>query len=105
MQKRIIWPFSFNIFLYAGFAFSWPFLVLFYQSIGFSGAQIGVLTGITPLVTILSTPLWTSLADASGRHRLVMSFTLLAAAVAVFAIPFFNMFAPMLVIAILSNIF
>ena len=102
---RKIWPFSFNILLYAGFAFSWPFLVLFYQSLGFNGAQIGVLTGITPLVTILSTPLWTSLADATGRHRLVMSFTLLAAAITVFAIPFFNMFAPILVIAVLSNIF
>ena len=80
-------------------------MVLFYQGLGFNGAQIGVLTGITPLVTILSTPLWTSLADSTGRHRLVMSFTLLAAAVAVFAIPFLNMFAPILVIAILSNVF
>jgi PPP family 3-phenylpropionic acid transporter len=105
MQMRKIWPFSFNVFLFAGFAFAWPFLVLYYQSLGFSGAQIGLLVGITPLITLVSTPLWTSLADATGRHRLVMSLTLLAAAITLFALPFFNIFAPILLIAILSNIF
>ena len=69
MELRKTWPFTFNVFLYAGFAFAWPFMVLYYQSLGFSGAQIGVLTGITPLITLLSTPFWTSLADSSGRYR------------------------------------
>ena len=102
---RKTWPFTFNVFLYAGFAFAWPFMVLYYQSLGFSGAQIGVLTGITPLITLLSTPFWTSLADASGRYRPVMSLTLIVAALCMFAIPLLNIFAPLLLVAVVSYIF
>jgi PPP family 3-phenylpropionic acid transporter len=96
---------TFNVFLYAGFAFAWPFMVLYYQSLGLSGAQIGVLTGITPLITLLSTPFWTSLADASGRYRPVMSLTLIVAALCMFAIPLLNLFAPLLLVAVVSYIF
>ena len=105
MELRKTWPFTFNVFLYAGFAFAWPFMVLYYQSLGFSGAQIGVLTGITPLITLLSTPFWTSLADASGRYRPVMSLTLLVAALCMFTIPLLNIFAPLLLVAVVSYIF
>ena len=105
MYMTKTWPFTFNVFLYAGFAFAWPFMVLYYQSLGLSGAQIGVLTGITPLITLLSTPFWTSLADASGRYRPVMSLTLIVAALCMFAIPLLNLFAPLLLVAVVSYIF
>ncbi len=105
IELRKTWPFTFNVFLFASFSFVIPFLVLYYQSLGFSGAQIGVLVGITPLLTLLSTPLWTSLADATGRHRLVMSLTMLAGALSTFTLPLLNAFAPILLIAVLSNIF
>ena len=43
-----LWPFTFYILMFAGVAFLAPFLVLYYQSLGFRGAEIGLLTGITP---------------------------------------------------------
>lgn len=102
---RKIWPFTFNILLFAGFAFVLPFLVLYYQSLGFSGAQIGLLTGITPLVTIVCAPLWTAIADKTQHHRLIMSLALLVGALVVAAFPLFTAFAPILLIALVLNIF
>jgi MFS transporter, PPP family, 3-phenylpropionic acid transporter len=96
-----IWPFTFNIFLFAGYAFVLPFLVLYYQKAGFTGAQIGLLTGITPLITMIGTSAWTALADTSRKHRPIMNLALLVGAFILFAFPFFKAFAPILLIAIL----
>ena len=46
-----------------------PFLSLYYQSLGMTGRQIGVLTGVVPLVMMVSAPLWGGLADVTHRHR------------------------------------
>lgn len=102
---RRTWPFAFNLVMFAGFAFVAPFIVLYYQRLGFTGAQIGLLTGITPLVTLLAAPLWTTLADATHRHRLIMSLVLLSAAVLIAALPFLRTFVLVLLMAILFNAF
>ena len=96
-----LWPFVFYISLFAAIAFLAPFLVLYYQNLGFSGAQIGLLTGITPLITLFGAPLWTNLADITRRHRLLMSLAILGGAVTIAAFPFFTSFAPVLVMALL----
>jgi hypothetical protein len=74
MRKAI--PFTFYIFYFAAASFSMPFFILYYQGLGFNGAQIGVLAGIVPLVIMVGAPLWTRLADAKRCHRLVMSLTI-----------------------------
>jgi PPP family 3-phenylpropionic acid transporter len=98
-----LWPFAFYVLMFAGVAFLAPFLVLYYQSLGFSGAEIGLLTGITPLITLVCAPLWTNLADATRRHRLLMSLAILGGTLAVVMFPLFETFAPILVMAILYN--
>lgn len=100
-----IWPFTFFLTLFAGYAFVLPFLVLYYQRSGFTGTQIGLLSGITPLITMIGASLWTALADSTRRHRLIMSITILIGALSVFLFPFFNTFVPILLIAILFNAF
>jgi PPP family 3-phenylpropionic acid transporter len=102
---RKIWPFSINFLLYAGFATVAPFLVLYYQALGFTGIQIGVLTGITPLLTLISVPLWTRLADAKQRHRLIMSTAILTGAFTLFMFPLLDAFIPIMLLAFLFNIF
>jgi PPP family 3-phenylpropionic acid transporter len=82
-----------------------PYLVLYYQGLGFTGAQIGLLTSITPLITLFSAPLWTGLADATRRHRLVMSLALLVGVAMMLLFPLLRSFAPVLLIAILYNAF
>lgn len=102
-QMNLYFPFVFNLFLFGGFAFAVPFLVLYYQSLGFNGAQIGLLTGFSPLVTLISAPLWTSLADATRCQRLILSVALLVGAVTVFSFSLFNAFLPILLLAVLFS--
>jgi PPP family 3-phenylpropionic acid transporter len=98
---RKIWPFTINVLLFGGMAAEIPFLVLYYQSIGFTGAQIGVLTGITPLIGLVSIPVWTSLADATGRHRLILSLGILLGAVGISLLPLVKTFLPVLLLTVL----
>lgn len=103
-MKRL-WPFAFNFLLFAAIASVTPFIVLYYQGLGFTGVQIGLLTGLTPLITFFSAPLWTGLADATRRHRLLMSLAILFGVITLFVFPLLNAFVPILLIAILLNIF
>jgi hypothetical protein len=47
----------FFMFSLAAYAFNLPYIVLYYQGLGFSGAQIGMLTGMSPLITMVGAPL------------------------------------------------
>jgi PPP family 3-phenylpropionic acid transporter len=102
---RKLWPFTFNFLLFAAFAFVAPFIVLYYQGLGFTGAQIGLLTGVVPLITMFSVPLWTGIADATHRHRLLMSLGILVGVITMIVFPLLNAFVPVLVIAVLLNSF
>jgi PPP family 3-phenylpropionic acid transporter len=75
---RKIYPFSFYLLYFGANACILPYMVLYYQSLGFSGAQIGFLFAISPLITLVGAPFWTGIADTTHRHRLIMSITLLA---------------------------
>lgn len=74
--------FTFYFLNYAALAFLMPFMILYYQSLGFNGAQIGLLAGVSPLISLVSGPFWTGLADTTRRHRLIMSLTIAAAVTA-----------------------
>jgi PPP family 3-phenylpropionic acid transporter len=100
-----IWPFSFYFLYFAAFAALMPFFVLFYQRLGFSGAQIGLLTGIPPLITLVAAPFWTGVADAKRWHKLVMGVGITIAVLAVFLLPSFTSFAIIFTLIIVFNIF
>lgn len=102
---KTIWPFSFYFLLFAAFAFVAPFMVLYYQSIGFTGTQIGLITGLTPLMTLLSSPFWTGLADVSRRHRLILGLILTGALLAIVSVPFLHAYLPVLLAVVLFNLF
>jgi len=87
------WKSSAYYFLYYAAAASLsPFLVLYYQSLGLGGHQIGVLASIPSIVMIFSIPLWTGYADAHHRHRTLFTLATLGAIASVFAIKALNGF-------------
>jgi MFS family permease len=102
---RLARPFAVYVLLYASGACLFPYFVLFYQSLGFSGAQIGLLTGLTPLVTLVAAPLWTNLADSTGRHRLLMSVLILVIAGIALTLPSLRSFGPVIAAAVLYSTF
>jgi len=100
-----IWPFTFYFLYFAAFASLLPFFVLFYQGLGFSGAQIGLLTGVPPLITLIGAPFGTGLADSTRRHKLIMSLGLTVAIIVVLLLPSFTSFAVIFILIALFNIF
>ena len=102
---KTIWPFSFYFLYYAAFAALMPFLVLFYQRLGFGGAEIGLLTGVPPLITMVCTPFWTGVADATQRHKLIMGLGVIIPAIVVLFLPVFAGFAAIFILIAVFNIF
>ena len=104
-MKKMFYPFSFYFLLYAWMASFMPFMVLFYQQLNFSGAQIGMLTGVPPLVTLVAAPFLTGVADRTRRHHLLMGMGLVIAALTTFMLPKLSSFAAIFILIMVFNIF
>lgn len=102
---RKIWPFTFYFLYYAAFASLLPYFVLFYQSLGFSGAQIGLLTGVPPLITLFGAPFGTGLADRTQRHKLLMGLGLGMAITVMLILPQVSSFVVVFLLIIAFNFF
>lgn len=100
-----IWPFSFYFLHYAAFSALLPFIVLFYQQLKFTGTQIGLLTGIPPLITLVAAPFWTSVADATRRHRLIMSVGIGVALISILIMQSMTIFVIIFIIILIYNFF
>ena len=98
-----LWPFTANVLFFAALACVLPFLILFYERLGFSGPQVGVLTGLSPLVTLVSAPLWTNLADRTRRHRLVLSLIIVLSGLSLVVLPLLTSFWPVLLVVMLLS--
>lgn len=103
--KKLTWPFIFYFVFFAGVAAHGPYRVLFYQTLSFTGAQIGLLVGIAPLISLVSLPLLTGLADRLKAHRLIMSLSMLLVIAGLILFPYLRTFPLMLGVAILFGIF
>lgn len=100
-----IWPFTFYLLYFAALSSLMPFLVLFYQGLEFTGAQIGLLTGIPPLITLFASPFWTGLADARRLHKLVMGMGIAVSILVVLLLPSVTAFVLVFLMIILFNMF
>ncbi len=90
---------------YAAMASLLPFLVLHYRSVGLTGQEIGVLTGLIPLLAFLASPLWSALADSTQRYRAILVVAIGGALLAVialrYAVTYSQLMAVTLIFAIL----
>jgi len=73
-------------FYYGAAASLFPFLVIYYESLGLSGYQIGFLAGIMPLIALFSAPFWGGLADVTQKHKRLLLLTIFTSIVIAFAL-------------------
>jgi MFS transporter, PPP family, 3-phenylpropionic acid transporter len=99
------WPFTFYVLYFAALSSLMPYFVLFYQELQFNGTQIGLLTGIPPLVTLVAAPFWTGLADSKRWHRWIMGLGILVAVIVIFLLQSFSGFIFIFTLIILFNTF
>jgi len=97
--------FTFYLLYYAAIASLGPFVVLFYRQLGFTGAQIGLLAGMSPLIMLVGAPFWTGIADATRRHRLILSLTIAVVVVLVPIFPNFKAFGSIIMLLALFSFF
>jgi PPP family 3-phenylpropionic acid transporter len=98
-----IHPFSFYLLYFGANACLLPYMVLYYQSLGFSGAQIGLLSAVSPLISMVGAPFWTGIADKTHRHKLILGAALLASIGLVAVFPFARTIAPVFVVILLIS--
>jgi MFS transporter, PPP family, 3-phenylpropionic acid transporter len=97
---------KFVYFIYfAGFAIYLPFIYIYLRSIGLSGLQIGILTTISPLIGMLSGPLWGILNDRFGRTRLLLGVAVIGSILAAWGIATASSFAILAVMTALFSLF
>lgn len=96
---------TFNLTFFIGLAALMPFLVLYYEQIGLTGSQIGILTAIPPFITLFASSMWGVLGDATRQHGRIMWITLAGAGIFGFLISKFDTFNSLLPIIILYAIF
>lgn len=104
-MMRRFWPFSYYFLFFAALAAFAPYVVLYWQSLGFSGAQIGILSFIPPVVTLLAAPLWTGFADSRHAHRLLMAVSIAGVSAVVALLPLVTTFGIALLTAPLYAFF
>src|SRR5512136_665320 len=93
----MVFPSIFYFLYYGAISFLFPYLALFYQSKGLSGAEIGLLTAISPIIAFFAAPLWTGAADASRRHKLFAMVSIIGVVVIAFIFPGIASFGGLLV--------
>ena len=97
--------FTFYLLYYAALACLMPFVVLYYQHLGFTGAQIGLLAGMSPLIALVGAPLWTGIADATRHHKSILSLTIAAAVVLALVFPILKTLGPVVLLVALYSFF
>ncbi len=93
-------PFAFYFLFFAALSAFMPFAALYFQTLGLSGGEIGLLMGIGPLISMVAMPVWTGIADATRRYRLVLSVTISGAVISMLLLSQMGGFWPLLAVII-----
>lgn len=81
-------PTKFTYFLWGGLIGTWQlFINAFFLSVGLSGSQAGLITGLTFLSSSLAGPLWGMLIDYTGRRRAILAVISVVSSVFIGTLP------------------
>jgi PPP family 3-phenylpropionic acid transporter len=92
-------------FMFAGMGIFFPFLNVYYKSIGLSGTQIGLIITLGPLIAIFAGPMWGLLVDRLGRLRLILVIIILGSIFSVLGLGMMKSFFSILVLVAVFNLF
>lgn len=94
----MIRPKAFYFFYYAAYASLLPFLVVYFEQLGFSGQQVGILSAIMPLMMLIAAPFWANIVDLSQKQKTVLLSLMAFAIVSGFSLSLSKTFGSMLLL-------
>ncbi|MGD8190829.1 MFS transporter [Brevibacillus ginsengisoli] len=80
IQQTYIYLSALYVFIYYGFGAFFPLMSQYYKSIHLTGTEIGTISSITPIVSILAQPIWGMICDRYSIRKPVLIGTLLSTA-------------------------
>ncbi|MBR5291070.1 MAG: MFS transporter [Erysipelotrichaceae bacterium] len=83
----------------------YPYANLYYERLGFSGSQIGLMTSLGMIAAMLITPLWGILSDKFKNPRAVIAFLLAMAGVSSLIWSMQKAFVPVLILSVIFAVF
>lgn len=72
MQTKIS---LYYLFVFFGFGALYPMMGLYFDDIGLTGSQIGMIMSIGPIVAIMAQPIWGMLSDRTQKPKLILTLT------------------------------
>jgi len=78
---------AYYFFFYGAAGCFLTYLPLYYQHIGLTGEKIGLLVGLSPIVLLISGPLWGAIGDRFNLHRRLLPIATFGALAPVFLFP------------------
>ena len=101
-----LWKLRLYFALYIGSGgFLFPFLALYYQQVGLTGVQMGLLGSIGWTVSMLLAPLWGRWGDTARNPKFVLQVALIGAGVTYFFIGLQATFVGIVIFIVLSSVF
>ena len=77
-QLKTWLPTAYYYFFYGALGSLFPFLNLFYRSVGMDPWQIGILGGIRPLIALLCAPIWSFVANKYKIRKIILIVSLVS---------------------------
>lgn len=92
-------------FIFFAFGAFFPMLTTFLEKLHFNGSQIGYITSIGPIISIISQPMWGMLSDRTQKHKLFLFCSIIAVAAIALLFPVYTNFMSILLLVIAFHIF
>lgn len=96
---------AYYFFFYGAIGCLLPYIPLYYQHIGLTGEQIGLLMGLGPIVLLGSGPLWGAIGDRFNLHRWLLPIASAGAIVPIFFIPLTDNLTFLILLTIVQSFF
>jgi PPP family 3-phenylpropionic acid transporter len=96
---------SLYFFIYYGFGALYPLITQYYQSIHLTGTQIGMISAITPLVSIVTQPIWGMICDRYQIRKPVLVLTLVVSALVSLLFPVVSDYALVFLLYTIVSVF
>ncbi|MFY0544374.1 MFS transporter [Brevibacillus sp. H7] len=93
------------LFIYYGFGAFYPLITQYYNAIHLTGTQIGLISAITPVVSIVTQPMWGMICDRYQIRKPVLVLTLIVSALVSLLFPAVSTFALVFLLYTLLSVF